>query len=514
MLVISKSKRLLSAAMTLAMLAPSMPLATAATINVGNCFLAPNRAEQTVRIFVSGGGLVYGLNFFAQIGHGDLSDIDAPVITAVDIKTGTIFDLIPDAQTSEYISNQVVYCTIECATNGEPVAAQGLLATLTMDASGFFEGSWDFWLAGVLDGVMDGPYDTDFAGTAIDIQNGTIGITIDGDCTLDGRVDEADATVLAANWQASGSGGQQGGGIGWTEGDFNADGIVDNADTAIIVQNWLQSAPVSSAASAVPEPATAALFTAFLLVWTAALRLRRRHSFAVPISIIVFAFAASVSFTCHASDKAPVLKIPRLQTTVKIDGNLDESCYAKHGPFTDFRIAADSKNKPPLTRAWVFWQKDKLIFAYECEDKLVVAQPPGKDEMAVDLQDRVELFLWNGRAEDAYLCLELAPRGAVLDYRAGFYRRFETDWDAQGLKTASVITANGYRVEAELPAAAARPFGIEFDEGATFRAGLFRGNYQTGKKDEEPMWITWVESGTDKPDFHVAAAFGRFVLVP
>ena len=251
-----------------------------------------------------------------------------------------------------------------------------------------------------------------------------------------------------------------------------------------------------------------------LLFCTVALRLRRKRLLASVFLIIVFAFAACFGLTCRASDQVPLLKIPHLQTEVKIDGILDESCYTKHRPVTDFRIAADSKNKPPLTRAWVFWQKDKLIFAYECEDKLVVAEPPGKDEMAVDHQDRVELFLWNGRAEDAYICLELAPRGAVLDYRARFYRRFETDWDAQGLKTSSVITANGYRVEAELPAAAVRPFGIEFDEGATFRAGLFRGNYQTDKQDEEPMWITWVEAGTAKPDFHVAAAFGRFVLVP
>ncbi len=237
-----------------------------------------------------------------------------------------------------------------------------------------------------------------------------------------------------------------------------------------------------------------------------------RHLLLIAIWAFAFALGICITSTGLAADKVPVLKIPRLQTEVKIDGNLNESCYKKHEPFVDFRIAADPKNRPPLTRAWVFWREDKIVFAYECDDRLVVAEPKSNDEMAVDGQDRVELFLWNGRAKDAYLCLELAPRGAVLDYRARFYRRFETDWDARGLKWAAVITKNGYRVEAELPAETARPFGIEFAKGAAFRAGLFRGNYQTRKKGEEPMWITWVESGTDKPDFHVAPSFGRFVL--
>ena len=232
------------------------------------------------------------------------------------------------------------------------------------------------------------------------------------------------------------------------------------------------------------------------------------------ITILAFAFTPGicVTSTSLAADKVPVLKIPRLQTEVKIDGNLDESCYTKHKPFVDFRIAADPKNRPPLTRAWVFWRQDKIVFAYDCVDKLVVAEPKSDDEMDVAGQDRVEFFLWNGRAKDAYLGLELAPRGAALDYRARFYRRFETEWDAKGLKWAAVITPNGYRVEAELPAETVRPFGIELASGSTFRAGLFRGNYQTRKKGEAPMWITWVESGTPEPDFHVASAFGRFVL--
>jgi hypothetical protein len=215
-----------------------------------------------------------------------------------------------------------------------------------------------------------------------------------------------------------------------------------------------------------------------------------------------------------AAEDVPVLKVPMLEGDVQIDGDLSEPCYKKHSPLEDFKIASElAKNRPPRTRAWVFWRKDKLIVAYECEDSNVIAQPKSDDEMAVDHQDRVELFLWNGRPKDAYLCLELAPRGAVLDYSARFHRQLDTAWNAKGLKVASALTKDGYRVEAELPAETALPFGIKLAEGENFRGGLFRGNYQTGAKDERPMWITWVDAGLAKPDFHVAKSFGTFVLV-
>ena len=232
------------------------------------------------------------------------------------------------------------------------------------------------------------------------------------------------------------------------------------------------------------------------------------------LALVIFVFLPGLFPMARSwADEIPVLKIPRLKTEVRIDGNLTESCYTKHKPLVDFRIAADARRRPPLTRAWVFWRQDKLVLAYECEDKRIVAEPKSGDEMDVDLQDRVELFIWNGRPRDAYLCLELAPRGAVLDYRCRFYRKFDTSWNAEGLKVASVITKNGYRTEAELPVAAARPFGIKFEKGSVFRAGLFRGNRQSGDKDEEAMWITWVEAGVEKPDFHIAESFGRFILV-
>jgi hypothetical protein len=215
-----------------------------------------------------------------------------------------------------------------------------------------------------------------------------------------------------------------------------------------------------------------------------------------------------------AAQDVPTLRVPRLEQAVRIDGRLEEPCYKDHAPLEAFRVAASPRQKAPRTRAWVFWSTEKVVFAFECEDPLIVAWPPSGNKQDVNPQDRGELFLWDGIREHPYLCLEMAARGAVNDYRARFYRKFDSTWNTPGLTSATTITKTGYTVEAEFAAEALTPYGIELKPGARFRGGLFRAEYTTAAKGAEPWWITWVEAGVKSPDFHIERSFGRFVLEP
>ena len=76
-----------------------------------------------------------------------------------------------------------------------------------------------------------------------------------GDANLDGKIDDIDATLMAANW---------GSGAGWAGGDFNGDGIVDAADAAIMADNWLGDFR-SAATNAVPEPSSILLLAIVLM---------------------------------------------------------------------------------------------------------------------------------------------------------------------------------------------------------------------------------------------------------
>src|SRR5262249_6903697 len=134
------------------------------------------------------------------------------------------------------------------------------------------------------------------------------------------------------------------------------------------------------------------------------------------------------------------------------------------------------------------------------------------NEHDVDDQDRVELFFGSGREADAYGCLEISPSGAVHDYRAHFYRRFEDAWAPAGWSHAVTRTSKGYQVEATVPRAALEEFGLRLERGARWRVGLFRADFSIKNGRVTPTWITWVDPHTPEPDFHVAGAFGEIVL--
>ena len=126
-------------------------------------------------------------------------------------------------------------------------------------------------------GERSGRFDTisnpDRPGLTYDPQYGDLSLTLStsavkGDANLDGRVDETDLTVMAANWKRSV------GDRGWIFGDYNEDGTVNLIDLVITADHWQAGVPAGAASpgpldlqafmAAVPEPSSAALLIAAL----------------------------------------------------------------------------------------------------------------------------------------------------------------------------------------------------------------------------------------------------------
>jgi hypothetical protein len=219
-----------------------------------------------------------------------------------------------------------------------------------------------------------------------------------------------------------------------------------------------------------------------------------------------------LSFSLTSSWAQPTLKVPEWTGPIQIDGWLNEPCYQQRPLVNQFVIAGQPKQMPQLTRAWVFWQTNQLVFAFECQDTNLIAAPPSLAEHDVDAQDRIEIFLWSGRAKDDYLCIEIGARGAMHDYRAKFYRQFNDSWYAQDAPYAISRTRNGFIVEGAIPASVLQPFGFQLRAGTRWRVGLFRADFHT--PEAEPQWITWFDARGPKPDFHVARSFGKLILTP
>jgi hypothetical protein len=133
-------------------------------IVVGDHPLLPNQSGQLVPIYVSGGDAVEGLNLNVQIGDGGPplgGTTVAPLITAVDFITGTIFDGNNNGQSD--ITVFPLFYAGSTTTSKATVNADGLLATLTIDTTGFFFGSWALQLGN----TKNGPTDFTLVGAAI-----------------------------------------------------------------------------------------------------------------------------------------------------------------------------------------------------------------------------------------------------------------------------------------------------------------------------------------------------------
>ena len=153
------------------------------TIDVGSFNLLENTPGQTIEIAVAGGDAVQGLNLYVATGDGGglAGGVDgsAPAITGVDlISSGLVFGASNTGQTTPDPQPQLV--SASTTTNesvAATVAAQGALARITIDTTGFF---YDEAVAAnnafalSLDLTDSLGVATDFAGVAADITNGQI----------------------------------------------------------------------------------------------------------------------------------------------------------------------------------------------------------------------------------------------------------------------------------------------------------------------------------------------------
>jgi uncharacterized protein YjiK len=158
-------------------------LTTGPTIVVGSHTLLPNTANQAIQISVSGDAMVPGLVLYVQVGDGGpertaagipTAGTDGPSISAVDIKTDTIFE---EDEAIQINQDDLPQWTDTEIILDEEVEANGLLATIYIDTTGFTSGTYDLKLSGTLAGATIGASDTDFLGVVADITNGSFTIS-------------------------------------------------------------------------------------------------------------------------------------------------------------------------------------------------------------------------------------------------------------------------------------------------------------------------------------------------
>lgn len=213
----------------------------AATISAGQHTLQANQGGQWIELGVSGGDAVAGIDLFVQVGDGG-RELDlyggrggrpGPRISAVELITGTIFAGVSDLPInvgSVDLPQTAIY-TLALLGDKPQVPAQGTLARLQIDTTGFYGGEWELRLENVLPvEALGGPYSTNFAGKSALIENGSLKIPITaGDFNSNQAFDAADIDALSLAIRN---------GSNDTKFDLNSDRLVNLQDHRFWVQSY------------------------------------------------------------------------------------------------------------------------------------------------------------------------------------------------------------------------------------------------------------------------------------
>lgn len=219
--------------------------------------------------------------------------------------------------------------------------------------------------------------------------------------------------------------------------------------------------------------------------------------------IYVFTFALLL-FSCGKPSQ-PKLSLPLLEREIKVDGVIDKREW-QQAYLHENLVAPWEKESQDKTTFMAFVSRNTFNFAFHVLDNTLTTVP-FENELSVESEDRVELFFSSDTTLAKYYCIEIDPKGNVLDYSAKYYRDFNQSWNFNSKELASKITDDGYIVEGKISLNELNGLGIS----NPFYLGIFRADFKSNMADDV-TWFSWIKPKSPAPDFHIPSAFGETVL--
>lgn len=221
-----------------------------------------------------------------------------------------------------------------------------------------------------------------------------------------------------------------------------------------------------------------------------------------------------------SSQDLPEYTIRRAVTPIVIDGDLGEASWQAAEVVDAFTFPWYTEGAKDRTEARLLWDDDNLYVSFVAHDPHISATLTGRDS-PVSRDDCVEVFVApDTSAVLTYFNFEFNALGTILDRSPRDSRT--SAWNAEGVQIALTIdgTLNDesdedrqWIAEIVIPFSSFDPFAPRLPpvDGDVWRLNLYR----TGGK-VNLQYMTWSNTLTSKPSFHVPERFGvvRFSGIP
>ena len=170
------------------------------------------------------------------------------------------------------------------------------------------------------------------------------------------------------------------------------------------------------------------------------------------------------------------------------------------------------KEESPSTTFKAYYNQNYIHFRFVASGPKPLVFVDKNHKMEVVYSERVEIFFRSNDKMNPYYILEIDPYGRVLDYKAQLHRKFDRNWQwPEPLFIETAINNKNYTVEGKISLFVLKQ--LDLINNCQIQIGLYRGHCTELKEKKASIkWISWIDSKTSEPDFHVPSSFGILKL--
>jgi hypothetical protein len=204
--------------------------------------------------------------------------------------------------------------------------------------------------------------------------------------------------------------------------------------------------------------------------------------------------------------------VAKISASLTLSGAGDNAFWKKASELSDFSFPWEAE--VPQRTTFKALHNDSTIYClFDVDDDQISVFEGTNDKIDVVSSSRAEIFFKIDDRLTPYYCLEIDPKGRVLDYEGNYYRKFNFGWSwpDNGLVIKSRIRERGYSIEIAITKTSLQKLNLISKK--TLQTGLFRADCKLLSNDERAFkWISWVAPDSTTPDFHIPSAFGILQL--